>query len=168
MDVVSGDLEVDSARTHNIEAWFPGQQEFRLIASSTNTTDYIARALGARYNTQQQQTQQEKQEYVHMLRATLCTTARTLCALLENHQTDEGIILPAVLRPYIGGRTFLPFVQNLGRSAGLVARDTQEDEVVLVHRGDINNNNYFRGINTNVINSNNNKGEEMLKLYGYK
>jgi len=51
--------------------------------------------------------------YVHMLNATLCATTRTICAILENHQTPEGIQIPAVLQPYVGGKTVIPYV-NLG------------------------------------------------------
>eukprot|EP00483_Globobulimina_turgida_P009301 UN09320 len=52
-----------------------------------------------------------KKEYVHMLNATLCATTRTICCILENYQTDDGIIVPDVLQPYMAGTKFIPFVR---------------------------------------------------------
>lgn len=49
---------------------------------------------------------------MHMLNATLCATTRTICAILENYQTEEGVIIPEVLVPYMGGIKFLPFVHK--------------------------------------------------------
>lgn len=49
--------------------------------------------------------------YVHMLNGTLCATERTLCCLLENYQTPTGIIVPEVLRPWMDGMDFIPFVK---------------------------------------------------------
>lgn len=50
--------------------------------------------------------------YVHMLSATLCSTERTLCCLLEMHQTERGITVHKVLRPYMGGVEFIPFAHS--------------------------------------------------------
>ena len=50
---------------------------------------------------------------MHCLNSTLCATERTLSCLIENHQTEEGVVVPEVLRPYMGGRDFLPFVQSV-------------------------------------------------------
>lgn len=47
-----------------------------------------------------------------MLNATLCATTRVICAILENYQTPEGVNIPEVLQPYIGGKTFIPFVHK--------------------------------------------------------
>merc|ERR1712187_559293 len=52
-----------------------------------------------------------KKEYVHMLNATLVATTRTICAILENYQTDDGIIVPEKLQPFMGGMQFIPFVR---------------------------------------------------------
>jgi len=54
-----------------------------------------------------------EKKYVHCLNATLCASERTLCCILENYQTPEGVVIPEVLRPYIDGRDFLPFVKAL-------------------------------------------------------
>merc|ERR1712060_733559 len=48
-------------------------------------------------------------QYVHMLNATLCATSRTICCILENYQEDDGVRVPSVLQPYMGGVDFLPF-----------------------------------------------------------
>jgi len=52
-------------------------------------------------------------QYVHCLNSTLCATERTLCCILENYQTEEGVIVPEVLRPYMGGKEFIPFEKSL-------------------------------------------------------
>ena len=50
---------------------------------------------------------------VHMLNGTLCATERALCCLVENYQTADGVIVPEVLRPYMQGRDFLPYVRDI-------------------------------------------------------
>lgn len=50
--------------------------------------------------------------FCHMLNATLCATGRGICCILETYQTDTGVIVPEVLRPYMGGKDFLPFVRG--------------------------------------------------------
>jgi hypothetical protein len=55
----------------------------------------------------------EKKKYVHMLNATLCATGRAICCLLENYQQHDGVRIPEVLVPFMGGITFLPFVREL-------------------------------------------------------
>lgn len=52
-----------------------------------------------------------EKKYVHCLNGTLCATERTLCCLVENYQTSEGLRIPAVLQPFMGGRDFIPFVR---------------------------------------------------------
>ncbi|KAF8878809.1 hypothetical protein CPB84DRAFT_1817478 [Gymnopilus junonius] len=59
---------------------------------------------------------QTRKVYVHMLNGTLCATERALCCLVENYQTPEGLVIPEVLRPYMQGREFLPFVKELPKS----------------------------------------------------
>ena len=51
-------------------------------------------------------------QYVHMLNATLTATERTICCLLENYQTDEGVLVPEALQPYMGGMKIMPFVKD--------------------------------------------------------
>ncbi|KAJ1492355.1 hypothetical protein T484DRAFT_1771695 [Baffinella frigidus] len=50
-------------------------------------------------------------QYVHMLNSTLTATERTLCCLVENYQTEEGMNVPEVLQPFMGGKKFIPFVK---------------------------------------------------------
>ena len=50
--------------------------------------------------------------YVHMLNATLCATERTMCCIVENYQTEEGIRIPEPLQPFMGGKTMIPYNQK--------------------------------------------------------
>ena len=90
---------------YDLEAWFPGYEAYRELVSCSNCTDYQARALETRYFLQNTQ---EKQ-YVHMLNGTMCATQRTMCCILENYQTEEGVVVPEPLRPYMGGKDFIPY-----------------------------------------------------------
>lgn len=58
--------------------------------------------------------------HVHMLNATLTATQRTLCCVLENHQTRDGVVVPEVLRPYLGGLQLLPFPKAAAGAARLL------------------------------------------------
>lgn len=82
--------------------------------SCSNCTDYQTRELEIRFGTKKAKEApgSGKKEYVHALNATLCATERTLCCVLENWQTEEGLVVPEVLRKYIPGQPeFIPFVQ---------------------------------------------------------
>lgn len=59
---------------------------------------------------------QQRKVYVHMLNGTLCATERALCCVVENYQTPEGLVIPEVLRPYMQGRDFLPWIKELPKS----------------------------------------------------
>jgi len=96
--IVSGALNKAAAKKHDIEAWFPRYKEFREVVSCSNCTDYQSRRMEIRYRSKKQG---EEKSYVHMLNGTLCATTRTICAILENHQTPEGIVVPPVLYPYL-------------------------------------------------------------------
>ena len=54
-----------------------------------------------------------EKKYVHMLNSTLCACGRTICCLLENNQTDTGVVVPEVLRPFMGGVDFMPFIRTM-------------------------------------------------------
>jgi seryl-tRNA synthetase len=91
VNVAAGDLGASAAKKYDIEAWFPGQQRYREITSTSNTTDYQARRLGIRFR------REGKLEPVHTLNGT-AMTARWLIALLENFQDEGGeIAVPEVL-----------------------------------------------------------------------
>jgi seryl-tRNA synthetase len=94
VDVAAGDLGASAAKKYDIEAWFPGQQRYREITSTSNTTDYQARRLGIRFR------REGKLEPVHTLNGT-AMTARWLIALLENFQDEGGAIsVPEVLTSF--------------------------------------------------------------------
>jgi len=94
VNVAAGDLGASAAKKYDIEAWFPSQQRYREITSTSNTTDYQARRLGIRYR------REGKLEPVHTLNGT-AMTARWMIALLENFQDEGGsIAVPEVLTPF--------------------------------------------------------------------
>jgi len=98
----SADMGKVSAKTYDIEAWFPSQEEYREIVSCSNCTDFQARRLGIRYT---DRTGQDTQ-LVHTLNCTLVATERTMVSLLENYQTGDGAVtVPNVLRKYMSDKT---------------------------------------------------------------
>jgi len=108
MNIASGGLNDAAAMKYDIEAWFPGYDAFRELVSCSNCTDYQSRALETRFDKKDV----EDKQYVHMLNGTLCATERTMCCLVENYQTAEGLIVPEVLRPYMGGKEFIPYSES--------------------------------------------------------
>ena len=93
VNVAAGDLGASASKKYDIEAWFPGQERYREITSTSNTTDYQARRLGIRYR------REGKLEPVHTLNGT-AMTARWLIALMENFQDEGGAV--AVPEPLWG------------------------------------------------------------------
>jgi len=113
--LVSHELNDAAVKKYDLEAWFPGQQAYRELVSCSNCTDYQARGVGVRCGGKkagQKGNLQARASYCHMLNATLCATGRGICCLLETHQTPEGVVVPEVLRPYMAGKDFLPFVRG--------------------------------------------------------
>jgi len=100
-----------AAKKYDLEAWFPGYAEYRELVSCSNCTDFQARAMGVRFG-QKTKGSDGVKTYAHMLNSTLCATTRTICAILENYQTPDGVKVPEVLVPFMGGTTFLPFVRD--------------------------------------------------------
>ena len=97
VNVAAGDLGASAAKKYDIEAWFPGQERYREITSTSNTTDFQARRLKIRYKDDDGNNQ-----LVHTLNGTV-VTPRHLIALMENHQDAQGSIhIPEVLVPYTG------------------------------------------------------------------
>ncbi|XP_005100374.1 serine--tRNA ligase, cytoplasmic [Aplysia californica] len=111
VNIVSGELNNAAAKKLDLEAWFPGSGAFRELVSCSNCLDYQSRRLQIRFG----QTKKMGQEtsYVHMLNATMCATTRTLCAILENFQTEDGVVVPEVLRKFMpsGYNEKIPFVK---------------------------------------------------------
>jgi seryl-tRNA synthetase len=98
VNVAAGDLGSSAAKKYDIEAWFPGQNRYREITSTSNTTDYQARRLKIRYKDARGDS-----HFVHTLNGTAVAIGRTLIAIMENFQTAGGtIVVPEILRPYAG------------------------------------------------------------------
>ncbi len=96
----TGDLGFGARRTYDIEVWLPGQDRYREISSCSNCGDFQARRMKARYRPQGE----KGTRFVHTLNGSGLAVGRTLVAVLENYQCEDGsIVVPDVLRPYMGG-----------------------------------------------------------------
>jgi seryl-tRNA synthetase len=97
VDIATGDLGNVASRKFDIEAWYPAQAQFREVVSASNVLDYQARRLKVRYRGK------EGNVFVHTLNSTLIATTRTLVAIVENNQREDGtIVVPKVLRELMG------------------------------------------------------------------
>jgi seryl-tRNA synthetase len=97
VNIAAGDLGASAAKKYDIEAWFPSEQAYREITSSSNTTDYQARRLKVRMKTE------AGNQVLHTLNGTACAVGRTIIAILENHQRPDGSVeIPEALRRYTG------------------------------------------------------------------
>jgi seryl-tRNA synthetase len=95
VNIPAGDLGASAAKKYDIEVWLPGQGRYRELTSCSNTTDYQARRLGVRFRGER------GLEHPHLLNGTALTSSRTLLALVEYGQREDGsVALPEVLRPY--------------------------------------------------------------------
>jgi seryl-tRNA synthetase len=95
MNISVGDLGAPAAKKYDIEAWLPGQGRYRELTSCSNTTDYQARRLDARYRGEQ------GVRHLHTLNGTAITSSRTLIAVLETHQESDGSVsIPEVLQGF--------------------------------------------------------------------
>jgi seryl-tRNA synthetase len=112
VNIVSGELNDAAAKKYDLEGWFPSLGTFRELVSCSNCTDYQSRRLKIVYGFRENKETAVK--YVHMLNSTLCATSRTICAILENYQTDKGVTVPAALVPYVG-TDFIPFTRELNK-----------------------------------------------------
>ena len=106
----TGDMGFGARRTYDIEAWLPGQDAYREISSVSTTGDFQARRMNARFRPEGG----GKPEFVHTLNGSGLAVGRCLIAVLENGQQADGSVkLPAVLAPYLGGRTTLTAAGDL-------------------------------------------------------
>lgn len=97
----TGDMGFAAAKTYDIEVWLPGQQAYREISSCSNCSDFQARRASLRYRPAGGK---GKPRFVHTLNGSGLAVGRTLIAVLENHQQADGsVLVPAALRPYMGG-----------------------------------------------------------------
>jgi seryl-tRNA synthetase len=97
VNIAVDDLGTSAAKKYDCEAWLPGQQRYRELTSTSNTTDFQARRLDIRYRP----ANAGKPQHAHTLNGTAVAVGRTLIALLENHQREDGTVgVPEVLRPW--------------------------------------------------------------------
>ena len=111
VEIVGGALNNAAAKKFDLEAWFPNYGEYKELVSCSNCTDYQSRRLEIRCGLKKLGDREKR--YVHCLNSTLSATERTLCCLLENYQTPEGLVIPEKLRPYLGNMEFVPYVRPL-------------------------------------------------------
>ncbi len=101
VNVCTGDMGTVAAKRYDIEVWMPAQNGYREIISCSNDTDYQARRLNIRYREKEGES---PKGFVHTLNSTALATGRTIVAILENYQQENGsVIVPEVLRKYMGG-----------------------------------------------------------------
>jgi seryl-tRNA synthetase len=95
-NIPAWDLGASAAKKYDLEAWLPGQERYRELTSCSNTTDFQARRLGIRYRPDG-----GRPEEVHTLNGTAVAVGRTIIAIVENHQQDDGTIrVPEVLHRF--------------------------------------------------------------------
>ena len=100
VSLCTGDLGFSSAKTYDIEVWLPGQEKYREISSCSNFEDFQARRADIKYRPKDG----GKLRFVHTLNGSGLAAGRTVVALLENFQQEDGsVIIPEALRPYMGG-----------------------------------------------------------------
>jgi seryl-tRNA synthetase len=100
MALCAGDIGFGSSRTYDLEVWLPGQQKYREISSCSNFEAFQARRMQARWRNPET----GKPEPLHTLNGSGVAVGRALVAVLENYQEPDGsVVIPVVLRPYMGG-----------------------------------------------------------------
>src|SRR5699024_6890031 len=101
MNMCTGDLGFTAAKKYDIEVWIPSQETYREISSCSNFEDFQARRAGIRFRREATGTP----EFVHTLNGSGLAVGRTVAAILENYQQEDGsVVVPEVLRPYMGGK----------------------------------------------------------------
>ncbi len=101
VNICSGEMNDNAAKKYDIEVWFPAQGKYREVVSGSNCTDYQARKLNIKWREKEGA---KPKGYVHILNCTGIATERTMCAILENYQKEDGTVeIPKVLRPYMNG-----------------------------------------------------------------
>lgn len=103
VDIAAGDLGAPAYRKFDIEAWMPSREAFGEVTSTSNCTEFQSRRLMIRYRDESNQTR-----YVHTLNGTAVAVPRAIVAILENNQQADGSVkVPAVLVPFMGGRSVI-------------------------------------------------------------
>jgi seryl-tRNA synthetase len=100
VELCTGDIGFSACRTFDIEVWLPGQNTYREISSCSNFGDFQARRAAIRFR----EDDKAKPEFVHTLNGSGLAVGRTVVAILENYQQQDGsVVIPEALRPYMGG-----------------------------------------------------------------
>jgi seryl-tRNA synthetase len=100
VELCTGDIGFSACRTFDIEVWLPGQNTYREISSCSNFGDFQARRAGIKFR----EDEKSKPEFVHTLNGSGLAVGRTVVAILENCQQEDGsVVIPLALRPYMGG-----------------------------------------------------------------
>jgi seryl-tRNA synthetase len=106
VNIAAGDLGASAAKKYDLEAWLPTQERYREVTSCSNCTDYQARRLKVRAKGEKGGTY-----LLHTLNGTVVALGRTMIAIMENYQTEDGLVeVPAVLRPLMPAR-----METIGR-----------------------------------------------------
>ena len=104
VELCTGDLGFSASKTYDIEVWIPSQNTYREISSCSNCEDFQARRADIRYKPKK-----GKKRYVHTLNGSGVAVGRTMVAILENYQQEDGsVVIPEALRPYMGVERIAP------------------------------------------------------------
>ncbi|HET9187364.1 MAG TPA: serine--tRNA ligase, partial [Acidothermaceae bacterium] len=106
IDVASGDLGASAARKYDCEAWIPTQGKYREVTSTSNCAQFQSRRLNIRMR------EADGVRPLATLNGTLCAMPRTIVAILENHQQEDGsVVVPKALRPFLGRDVLTPLAR---------------------------------------------------------
>ena len=104
IQLCTGDMSFTSAKTYDLEVWMPAQNKYREISSCSNCTDYQARRANIKYRP----ARGAKPAFLHTLNGSGVAVGRTVAAILENNQQEDGsVVVPQALVPYMGGVTVI-------------------------------------------------------------
>lgn len=103
LEMCTGDLGAMAAKKYDLEAWMPGRGDYGEVTSTSNTTDYQARNLNIKYRAG------DHNEFAHLLNGTAFAISRTLIAIMENYQQEDGsVLIPEVLQKWVGKEKITP------------------------------------------------------------
>jgi seryl-tRNA synthetase len=109
IELCTGDLGFHSKKTYDLEVWVPSENTYREISSCSNCGDFQSRRMNARYR----EIKSTESIYVHTLNGSGLAVGRTLLAILENYQNEDGTInVPKILENYMGGMKIIKPIEN--------------------------------------------------------
>jgi seryl-tRNA synthetase len=104
MLLCAGDMGFSARKTYDLEVWLPGQGRFREISSCSNFGDFQSRRAELKYRPAEDAKGKAKPRFLHTLNGSALAIGRTLVAILEQYQQEDGsVVIPEALRPYCGG-----------------------------------------------------------------